>query len=104
RFWTGLGRWETRMLEDRLEDVRIGRPSWVPGRGRSGTTVVLELLARVPGVATHRYRDFPGVLAPWFWGRFRDRAVKQDEEPAERAHGDRIVVTAESPEAFEEVV
>lgn len=102
--WVRLGGLETRMVEDRLEDITIDRPVYVTGLARSGTTILLELLARHPEVATHRYRDFPPVLVPWMWNRFLDRASKGNHVAEERAHGDRIWVTPESPEAFEEVV
>ena len=65
---------------------------------------LLELLARHPDVVTHRYRDFPPVLVPWMWNRFLDHATRRDPEATERAHGDRIMITPESPEAFEEAV
>lgn len=103
-FWIGLGRWETRALSERLDDVLIDRPVYIAGLARSGTTVLLELLAGCANVATHRYRDFPAVLTPWLWSRFWDHAVRTGEQPVERAHGDRIRVTSESPEAFEEMV
>lgn len=104
RLWTSLGRLETRLLKERLAQVRIDRPVYIAGLARSGSTILLEQLARHPDTATHRYRDFPLVLTLWGWNWFVDRAGARDEEPAERAHKDRIVVTRESPEAFEEVV
>ena len=103
-FWIGLGNLESRMLADRLSNVAIVKPLYIAGLARSGTTILLELLARHPDVSTHRYRDFPPVLAPWFWNRFVDRAGGRKQTASERAHGDRIEVTPESPEAFEEVI
>lgn len=102
--WTGLGNLESRVLADRLANVVIEKPVWVTGLARSGTTILLELLARHPAAATHRYRDFPPVLAPWSWNWFLDHAGTREQAAAERAHGDGILVTPESPEAFEEVV
>ncbi|WP_239032005.1 sulfotransferase [Paroceanicella profunda] len=95
---------ETRMLGDRLEEARVDRPVYIAGIARSGSTILLELLARHPDIATHRYRDFPLVMTPWSWNWFIDRAGRPDQPPAERAHRDRIAVTPESPEAFEEVL
>ena len=102
--WIGLGNLESRMLSERLDDVQIVKPVYIAGLARSGTTILLELLARHPDLASHRYRDFPPVLTPWFWNWFVDRAGDGDEAASERAHGDGIAVTPESPEAFEEVV
>ena len=104
RAWRGLGNLESRMLGERLEAVRIEKPVYITGLARSGTTILLELLARHPDFATHRYRDFPPVLAPWAWNWFIDRAGSGSDGASERAHGDGITVTPESPEAFEEVI
>lgn len=104
RFWIGLGGWETRILKEKLTRCSIDRPIYVSGLARSGSTILLELLARHPDAVTHRYRDFPPVLTPWFWSWFLDRAATKAHVPTERAHRDRIKVTPESPEAFEEVI
>ncbi|MEX2122636.1 MAG: sulfotransferase [Woeseia sp.] len=103
-FWIGLGNLESRILADRLADTAIEKPIYIAGLARSGTTILLELLSRHPQLASHRYRDFPPILTPWFWNWFVDRAGTRDEGASERAHGDGIEVTAESPEAFEEVI
>ena len=102
--WVGLGNLESRLLSERLDRVAIRKPIYIAGLARSGTTILLELLAQHPHLATHRYRDFPPVLTPWFWNWFVDRAGAGGEAASERAHGDGIEVTSESPEAFEEVI
>lgn len=105
RLWIGLGNLESRMLAERLEAVSIEKPIYIAGLARSGTTILLELLSRHPDLASHRYRDFPPVLTPWTWNWFVERAGTTGSEQAnERAHGDGIDVTPESPEAFEEVI
>lgn len=104
RLWIRLGDRETRLLGDRIAGIAIDRPIYVAGLARSGSTILLELLARHPDTATHRYRDFPLLLTPWAWSWFVDRAGRKDHVATERAHRDRIKITPESPEAFEEVV
>ena len=104
RTWVRLGNLESRLLSERLNSVAIEKPIYIAGLARSGTTILLELLSRHPHLASHRYRDFPPVLTPWFWNWFVDRAGTGDEGTSERAHGDGIDVTPESPEAFEEVI
>jgi len=99
-----LGMWESRLLQEEIANIPIERPIYVTGLARSGSTILLELLARHPDVATHRYRDFPPVLLPWAWNWFVDRAATKAHVAVERAHRDRIAVTPESPEAFEELV
>lgn len=99
-----LGNFDTRIAGEAIEDVRITAPIYIAGLARSGTTVLLELLARHPDVATHKYRDFPPVFTPWLWHRWLARVPEKDESAAERAHGDGIRVTSHSPEAFEETL
>ncbi len=103
-FWRRLGDLESRVFAAELEEIPIDRPIYVTGLARAGTTVLLELLASRPGVATHRYRDFPPVFTPIFWNRAFARIYRRDAPPVERAHRDRILVTPDSPEALEEVL
>ena len=98
-----FGDLETALAARRLGPVTIDRPLFISGLARSGTTILVDRLARAKGVATHRYRDFPFLWAPLTWNWFQDRlAVSQ---PAvERPHRDRITITRDSPEAFEEPI
>lgn len=102
--WTRIARFESSVLRDDLEKTAIEQPVYVTGLARSGTTILLELLSTLPAVATHRYRDFPPVWIPYLWNRFLDLAPQPEQVPHERPHGDGILITAESPEAMEEVL
>lgn len=102
--WIRLGNLETKLRAADIEDIRIDRPVFVCGLARAGTTIVLETLARHPALASHRYRDDPFIFTPIFWNSFLARLPRQSDTPAERAHADGIVVTADSPEAFEEMI
>lgn len=102
RLWLRLGNWESSLLKESLQQVTIERPLYVTGLARSGSTILLELLAQHSEVVTHRYRDFPAVPIPWAWNWFVERAGGTERPPEERAHKDGIAVTPESPEAFEE--
>ena len=99
-----LGRWETSSVADDLADQTIDRPIYVTGLARSGSTILLELLAEHGDVATHQYRDFPMIPIPLWWNWFLDRAGREESKPAERAHKDGIAVTPQSPEAMEELL
>ena len=99
--WRQLGDLETELLGSRLAAVPIDRPVFITGLARSGTTVLLEILAGLDGVATHRYRDFPFLWAPYGW-HLVQRLLAKPDTPVERPHKDRIYITRESPEAFEE--
>lgn len=98
-----MGDFETRWLARELESVKLETPVFLTGLARSGTTILLEELAKFPGVATHRYRDFPFLMTPVFWNRFVNRFGAK-EQAVERPHKDRIRITVESPEAFEEPI
>ncbi|MFZ5654183.1 MAG: sulfotransferase [Pseudomonadota bacterium] len=104
RFWIRLGRLETALLRERLEAIEIRAPIYVAGLARSGSTMLLEVLARHPDCASHRYEDFPLIHVPWLWQQFLRRAPRRPAAARERAHADGILITPQSPEAFEEVI
>lgn len=104
RLFTRLGNLETRLLAEQLANRPVTAPLYISGLARSGTTILLELLSGHPDLVSHRYRDFPPVLTPWLWNWFVTRASKAEQPARERAHGDGIAVTRDSPEAFEEVI
>ena len=80
----------------------IQKPVYVTGLARAGTTILLEALFSTGRFATLTYRDMPFVTAPVLWRRLvKGRGV--EGELKERAHGDRLLINYDSPEAFEEV-
>jgi hypothetical protein len=99
-----LGEVEHDVLARRLDELRLDAPVFVAGLARSGTTMVLSLLERADAVATHRYRDFPFLCVPLVWSWLQDRLGAGAHEPVERPHRDRIRITKESAEAFEEPI
>ena len=74
---------------------------FVSGLARSGTTILLNALYQSSEFASLSYKDMPFILAPNLWSKLT--FDKQDSNFIERAHGDDIKVSTESPEAFEEV-
>jgi hypothetical protein len=100
----GLGELEFDLLESRLRNVNVRAPVFVTGLARSGTTTVLTLLSQADGVATHRYRDFPFLATPLLWNGLQDWLGGDVGAATERPHRDRIRITRESPEAFEEPI
>lgn len=104
RLMQRLGDWETRALHDEIAAQRIVSPVYVCGLARAGSTVLLELLAAAPEFTTHRYSDYPLLWTPYWWNWLRSRLPLPAAEPQQRAHHDRIAVTVDSPEAFEEVL
>ena len=98
-----LGDVEAEWLGGALEAIPIDRPVFITGLARSGTTLLLDVLAGLPNVATHRYRDFPFLFVPVAWNRLQSRIGKSGP-PVERPHRDGIRITKDSPEAFEEPI
>ena len=74
---------------------------FIAGLARAGTTILLNALYQSNIFASLSYSDMPFVLAPNLWSKISLR--KKDLELKERAHGDGIKISKESPEAFEEV-
>ena len=100
--FTWLGRLETKALADEIASVRVTRPVYVCGLARSGSTLLHLTLAAQPGVATHRARDYPLVYTPYWWRQATRN--RRPSPPRERAHGDRVLITTDSPEALEEML
>ncbi len=74
---------------------------FVSGLARSGTTILLNAIYESNEFASLSYQDMPFTLAPNLWSKLSFN--KKDIGLVERAHGDGIKVSTESPEAFEEV-
>ncbi len=103
-FWKALARLETYALDEDLSSHPVARPVFITGLARSGTTILTEILNRHPDVTSHHYSDFPMTWLPCWWNELRRRLPLPQQEPRERAHRDRLMITNDSPEAIEEVL
>jgi len=74
---------------------------FVSGLARSGTTILLNAIHKSDEFASLSYMDMPFVLAPNLWSKLSFN--RQGGNLIQRAHGDGIEVSQDSPEAFEEV-
>jgi hypothetical protein len=101
-FWLRLGRLETKVLEAQLQSVEVRAPIFVCALARSGSTLLHEIVASLPDVATHRMLDYPMLFTPYWWRRVVARIRTQP--PRERAHRDGVMVSAQSPDALEEML
>lgn len=97
-----LGEIESDIFAAKFERTPAERPVFVTGLPRAGTTLLLELLHKTSEFATFTYREMPFVLAPLFWASMTKSSRKKGEA-RERAHGDGMEISFDSPEAFEEV-
>ncbi|WP_099865278.1 sulfotransferase [Pararhizobium haloflavum] len=75
---------------------------FVTGLARAGTTILMRALHTTGAFASLTYRHMPFVLAPKLWGSVSRRFVSSSA-PTLRAHGDRIMIDTDSPEALDEV-
>lgn len=104
RFWIGLGRLESLVLAPDLLGAVVEKPIYVCGLARSGSTLLLEILAAHAQTASHSYEDFPFVFTPLWWKVVLKFSPFKDKDLRERAHGDGMLVNASSPEAMEEML
>ncbi|NND67906.1 MAG: sulfotransferase, partial [Halioglobus sp.] len=83
-------------------EIAVEKPVFIVGLARSGTTALLTNIYETGVFRSLTYKDMPFVLMPGVWSKLSS-SHSADMEKKERAHGDGILVNAESPEAFEEV-
>lgn len=98
----GLADLEDRLFRARLARYALHRPLFITALPRAGTTLLLELCVASGAFASHTYRHMPFVLVPMLWDRL-SRGFRRAGAPRERAHGDGMLVSVDSPEAFEEM-
>ena len=94
---------EDRLYARRIDGIAVERPVFITSLPRTGTTLLLELLAGLPDFVTHTYRDMPFVLTPLLWDAV-SRRFRKAGGVMQRAHGDGMTVGYDSPEAFEELL
>lgn len=93
---------EDRLHRDALSQVDVDRPVLITALPRAGTTLLLNLLYQTGEFVSHTYRHMPFVLCPMLWQPIA-RRFRAQGEAMERAHGDGVVVSVDSAEAFEEM-
>jgi len=94
---------ETKFLAGRWAEFRAMKPIFITSLPRAGTTITLEALHRLPGLASNTYRDMPFLFTPVLWDRL-SATFRRRSPDRERAHGDGLWVNEDSPEAFEEAL
>jgi sulfotransferase family protein len=94
---------ESDFYRKKLSTVNSCNEIFVTGLPRSGTTLLLDFLYQTDEFCTYSYRHMPFILAPLLWKKMSNPFSKKAES-VERAHGDGMEVSFDSPEAFEEVI
>ena len=83
-------------------DVSDKRHVFIAGLARAGTTVLMRTFYNTGRFRSLTYRDMPFVLMPNTW-KGLSSPFRREKALEERAHGDRVMVNYDSPEALEEV-
>lgn len=94
---------ETDLFTASLKAKTVTKPVFVTGLPRAGTTLLLETIYNTGEFATFTYRQMPFILTPLLWNRISSRFQRLGNK-LERAHGDGVQISFDSPEAFEEVI
>ena len=94
---------ESDLNNKQLSAINSTDEIFVTGLPRSGTTLLLDFLFKTNEFCTYSYRHMPFILAPLLWKRISKPFAKEGKS-VERAHGDGMEVSFDSPEAFEEVI
>jgi len=87
----------------RYKDIPLHEPVFITSLPRAGTTLLLDIVTKMSGFASHTYRDMPFVMAPLLWNSVSAH-FRKSANLVGRAHGDGMLVGYDSPEAFEEVI
>lgn len=101
-FWLWLGRLESHLLAEEIRPISVRMPIYICGLARSGSTLLHEVVASHPHVATHRIKDYPMLFTPYWWRRAN--AKTRPQTPRERLHRDGVLITSDSPDALEEML
>lgn len=94
---------EDKKFDQEHADISGADPVFITSLPRAGTTLLLEVIADLPPFVSHTYRDLPFILAPLTWDRI-SKGFRKTATAQERAHGDGMMVSYDSVEAFEEVL
>lgn len=92
---------DDRLFAKTIKAVPEQPPVFITSLARGGTTALLNAMHGLPQIATHQYRDMPFISAPLTWSKISGKSRNVTER--ERAHGDGMRISLDSPEAFDEI-
>ena len=98
-----LGSLESDLYRGRFRDVVSRGEVFVTGLPRAGTTLLFDLLFQTGEFNTFTYRHMPFILSPLLWHDV-SKSFHKEGQSIQRAHGDGMQISFDSPEAFEEVI
>jgi Sulfotransferase family len=104
RFGIALGNLESRVIADDIDGIRVTQPIYISGVARAGSTILLEMLAQHPDLASHRYRDYPRcsrrIGGTGFWNAFRNAPPRRRSGRIETASPSRLRARRPSKRSF----
>ena len=93
---------DQKLVRQDLAQTEDERHVFVSGLARAGTTILMRQFHETGLYRSLTYRDMPFVLAPNLWRKLSNGSTAHSQA-TERAHGDNILVSADSPESLDEV-
>ena len=76
---------------------------FITGLARSGTTMALNIFYNTNEFASFTYNDFPFIFSPNTYLKFKKIFKFKNSNEYTRAHNDGILISGNSPEAFDEI-
>ena len=93
---------EKTFLKKKINNDNLRSHVFVSGMPRSGTTLLMNKLYETNQFASLTYRDVPFTLSPNLWKKIIGHKIKPSQNK-ERAHGDKMLINLDSPEALDEI-
>ena len=93
---------EKTFFKKRINKDELQTHIFVSGLPRSGTTLLMNKLYETNQFASLTYRDMPFILSPNLWRKITGNKFKPTQNK-ERAHGDKVLINLDSPEALDEI-
>jgi hypothetical protein len=90
---------EQMIYEKEVEKQQLEQVIFVTGLARSGTTSLFNAIYKTTEFASLTYQNMPFLMMPNIWKKI---APKTKEQTVERFHKDGLMVSINSPEAFDE--
>ena len=92
---------EFSIFKKKLKFDNLAPHIFICGMPRSGTTMLMRYIYETQEFASLTYRDMPFITSPNLWSKISNKIKTKAE--IERAHGDKISININSPEALEEI-
>ena len=89
-------------IDTNTKETLCGNHVFISGLARSGSTILMRRFYETEQYCSLTYLDMPFVNMPNVW-KSLNLSIKKTQNLKSRPHNDRIMVTQESPESFDEI-